>query len=199
MLDPPGLDDGRADRRGLGVGGPSLRPSPRRRPIVLALILAAATTLAVVGAVALTRPGGSLIGNPAPDIVGTTLDGTPFRLADLRGRPVIVNFWGPTCVPCRDEFPLFKSKLTDHAADGLVVVGVLMADPPDLARTFIAEEGATWQTVDDPEGAIKGAYRVAARPQTYFIDREGILRSIQIGEVRSVDFERHYGLISGGS
>ena len=181
------------------MGGPSLRPSPRRRPIVLALILAAVATLAVVGVVALTRPGGSLIGKPAPDIVGTTLEGMPFRLADLRDRPVIVNFWGPNCVPCRDEFPLFKSKLTDHAADGLVVVGILMADPPDLARTFIAEQGATWQTVDDPAGAIKAAYRVVARPQTYFIDREGILRAIQVGEVRSVDFERHYGLISGGS
>jgi cytochrome c biogenesis protein CcmG/thiol:disulfide interchange protein DsbE len=112
---------------------------------------------------------------------------------------VIVNFWGPTCVPCRDEFPLFKTKLADQAADGLVVVGVLMADPPDLARTFIAEQGATWQTVDDPAGAIKGAYRVAARPQTYFVDPQGILRSIQIGELREADFERQLGLISGGS
>ena len=181
------------------MAAPSLRPSPRRRPIILALVLAAAATVAVVGVVALTRPGGSLIGRPAPDIAGTTLDGTALRLADLRGRPVVVNFWGPTCIPCRDEFPLLKSKLTDHAADGLVVVGVLMADPPDLARTFITEQSATWQTVDDPDGAIKGAYRVAARPQTYFIDREGILRSIQIGEVRDADFERQYGLISGGS
>jgi cytochrome c biogenesis protein CcmG/thiol:disulfide interchange protein DsbE len=181
------------------VGAPSVRPSARRRPIVFALVLAAVATLAVVGVVALNRPGGSLIGRPAPEFAGTTLDGAPLRLADLRGRPVIVNFWGPTCIPCRDEFPLFKSKLTEHAADGLVVLGVLMADPPDLARTFIAEEGATWDTVEDPDGAIKQAYRVAARPQTYFIDRDGVLRSIQIGEVRAADFERQYGLISGGS
>jgi cytochrome c biogenesis protein CcmG/thiol:disulfide interchange protein DsbE len=181
------------------VGGPSVRPSARRRPIVFALVLAAVAALAVVGVVALNRPGGSLIGRPAPEFAGTTLDGAPLRLADLRGRPVIVNFWGPTCIPCRDEFPLFKSKLTEHAADGLVVLGVLMADPPDLARTFIADEGATWDTVEDPDGAIKQAYRVAARPQTYFIDRDGVLRSIQIGEVRAADFERQYGLISGGS
>ncbi len=166
---------------------------------MVALVVAAVVTLAVVGIVALTRPDGSLIGRPAPEFAGTTLDGTPLRLADLRGRPVIVNFWGPTCIPCRDEFPLFKAKLTGHAADGLVVVGVLMADPPDLARTFIADQGATWATIVDPDGAIKQAYRVAARPQSYFIDRDGVLRSIQIGEVREVDFERQYGLISGGS
>ena len=181
------------------MGGPGVRPSPRRRPIVLALVLAAIATMAVVGIVSLNRPGGSLIGRQAPEFAGTTLDGAPLSLADLRGRPVIVNFWGPTCIPCRDEFPLFKSKLTDHAADGLVVVGILMADPPDLARAFVAEQGATWQTVDDPGGAIRMAYRVAARPQTYFIDRDGILRSIQIGEVRDADFERQYGLISDGS
>ena len=181
-----------------------MRVPPSRRPIVIALALAALATLGVVGVVALTRPADNERvsierGKPAPDIVGTTLDGAPFRLADLRGKPVIVNFWGPNCVPCRTEFPLLKSKLAEHAADGLVVVGVLMGDPPDLARPFIAEHGATWATVEDPSNAIREAYRVVARPQSYFIDRAGILRSIQIGEVRDADFERQYALISGGS
>lgn len=180
-----------------------MRLDKRRRPILLALVLAFAATGGVLAAVSLTRPSADVPtiakGQPAPEIVGTTLDGAAFDLAALRGRPVVVNFWGPTCVPCRSEFPLFKAKLAQHAADGLVVVGVLMADPPDLARTFIADEGATWATVADPDGAIKGAYRVAARPQSYFIDRAGILRSIQIGEVQDKDFERQYGLISGGS
>jgi cytochrome c biogenesis protein CcmG/thiol:disulfide interchange protein DsbE len=176
-------------------------PAPLRRPILFALALAVAATLGVVAVVGLTRPSSALIARdkPAPDVVGTTLDGTPFRLADLRGHPVILNFWGPTCDPCRAEFPLLKSKLTEHAADGLVVVGILMDDPPDLALKFIAEEGATWATVSDPDGALKAAYRVIARPQSYFIDRNGILRAIQIGEVRDVDFEHQYTLISGGS
>ena len=176
---------------------------PSRRLIVVALAAALVTTLAVIAIVALTRPptdsGAIAKGEPAPEIAGVTLDGEPFSLADLRGRPVVVNFWGPTCVPCRTEFPLLKSKVEEHAADGLVVVGVLMADPPDPARDFIAEQRATWDTVDDPDGAIKSAYRVVARPQSYFIDRDGILRSIQIGEVRDADFERQYELIAGRS
>jgi len=177
--------------------------APSRRPIIVALAAAVVTTLAVIAIVALTRPPSDTAsiakGEPAPEISGTTLDGEPFRLEDLRGHPVVVNFWGPNCVPCRTEFPLLKSKVEEHAADGLVVVGVLMADPPDPARAFIAELGATWDTVDDPDGAIKSAYRVVARPQSYFIDRDGILRSIQIGEVRDEDFERQYELIAGGS
>jgi cytochrome c biogenesis protein CcmG, thiol:disulfide interchange protein DsbE len=186
------------------VAGPpeAVARPPSRRPILVALAVAVLATVAILAFVALTRPaptGSGTIakGQPAPDIVGTTLDGAPFRLADLRGKPVVVNFWGPTCVPCRTEFPLLKSKLEQHAGDGLVVVGVLMADPPGPARDFIANEGATWATVDDPNGAIKSAYRVVARPQSYFIDRDGILRSIQIGEVQDADFERQFGLISG--
>ena len=137
-------------------------------------------------------------GQPVPAIVGTTLDGAPFDLASLRGRPVLVNFWGPSCVPCRDEFPVFKARLAAHAGDGLAIVGVLMHDPPAPARDFIAAYGATWLTVDDPAGAIRTAYRVAARPQTYFIDRDGILRAIQVGQVTDAEFERQYALIAGG-
>jgi cytochrome c biogenesis protein CcmG/thiol:disulfide interchange protein DsbE len=117
-------------------------------------------------------------------------------LALLRGRPVIVNFWGPSCVPCRDEFPLFRAKLAEHAADGLAIVGVLTFDPVAPARDFIAAMGATWPTVDDPDGAIRRAYRVVARPQSYFIDADGVLRAIQVGEVSETDFERQYATIA---
>jgi cytochrome c biogenesis protein CcmG/thiol:disulfide interchange protein DsbE len=143
-------------------------------------------------------PGNAIArGEPAPAISGLTLDGAPFDLASLRGRPVLVNFWGPSCVPCRDEFPLFTAKLEQHAGDGLAIVGILMYDPPAPALDFIGAYGATWPTVDDPSGAIRTAYRVAARPQTYFIDRDGILRSIQVGQVTDAEFERQYALISG--
>ncbi len=135
-------------------------------------------------------------GASAPAVEGTTLDGQAFRLSDLRGRPVVVNFWGPSCISCRDEFPLLKDKLAQYEADGLAIVGVLMDDPPEPARDFVAEMGASWPTVVDPEEAIVRAYRVAARPQTYFVDGDGILRSIQIGEVREADFDRQYALIA---
>ena len=136
-------------------------------------------------------------GRPAPAFAGITLDGEALALDDLRGRPVIVNFWGPSCVPCREEFPLLLAKLDEHADEGLAIVGILMFDPPAPARDFIADHGATWPTVDDPEGTIRAAYRAVARPQTYFIDRDGILREIQVGQVSDADFERLYASISG--
>ena len=85
---------------------------------------------------------------------------------------MIVNFWGPSCVPCREEFPLFSSKLEEHADD------------------------ASWPTVIDPDESMQNAYLTLARPTSYFIDADGVLQSIQIGELRDEDFERQYALIA---
>jgi cytochrome c biogenesis protein CcmG/thiol:disulfide interchange protein DsbE len=168
---------------------------------VVALALAVVATAVIAGVVIVARPPadspGIATGRPAPAFAGTTLDGAPLALADLRGRPVIVNFWGPSCVPCRDEFPLFIDELARHAADDLAIVGVLMKDSPGPARRFIADYGATWPTIDDPDDSIQKAYRAVARPQTYFIDRDGVLRGIQVGQLSAADFDRLYAAISG--
>jgi cytochrome c biogenesis protein CcmG/thiol:disulfide interchange protein DsbE len=190
------------------ASGPAVNaPRPDRRIAVL-LAVALATTGLIVGFVWLTRPPGHgstpvpdtiAKGQPAPNIRGTTLDGSTVDLSQLRGHPVVINFWGPSCVPCRDEMPLLAQKSAAHAASGLVVVGVLTDDPVEPARQFAAEFGATWQTVIDPDGSIKRAYHVVGRPQTYFVDANGILRSIQVGPLTDADFERQLGLTAGGS
>jgi cytochrome c biogenesis protein CcmG, thiol:disulfide interchange protein DsbE len=196
MLHSSKLDDGHAE------GRIAARTAlERRRPILIGLVVATLAALVVVAVVRVasptrSAPAGIHVGQTAPDITGTTLDGKPFRLADLRGRPVIVNFWGPSCIPCRSEFPLFRSKLAQHAADGLQVVGVLMYDTPTEAQAFVAQFGATWPTVVDPDGRFRTAYQAVARPQTYFIDANGVLRTIQIGEVVAAEFERQFATIA---
>jgi cytochrome c biogenesis protein CcmG, thiol:disulfide interchange protein DsbE len=193
MLNSPATDERNDHRR--------VADRPPRTPIVVGLLVAALLTAAIVAAVRLgfgapaPATTGIAKGRPAPDVTGMTLDGAPLRLADQRGHPVIVNFWGPSCVPCRTEFPLLKAKAQEHAAEGLVIVGVLMDDPPGPARDFVHQYGATWPTVVDPDGHLKAAYQAVARPQSYFIDGAGVLRAIQIGEVAASDFERQYATI----
>ena len=135
-------------------------------------------------------------GQPAPAITGTALDGTAIDLAAYRGHPVVVNFWASWCTPCRDETPLFQERLDQLGpSDGLVMLGVLYKDEPALAKQFVEDVGATWPTVADGDEAIARAYRVVAPPQTYFIDKDGIVRGIQIGEVRPEDFDTQYAKI----
>jgi cytochrome c biogenesis protein CcmG, thiol:disulfide interchange protein DsbE len=183
--------------------GSAPRPRPTRRVWTLVGV-AVVVTIAIVALVVITRPGsggrggGIAKGQPVPDIRGTTLDGAQIDLASLRGHPVLVNFWGPSCVPCRDEMPLLAQKAKQHAETGLRILGVLMYDPVDPARAFTKEFGGTWPTVVDPDGAIRRDYQAIARPQSYFVDKDGILRSIQVGYLTDADFERQYALISGG-
>jgi cytochrome c biogenesis protein CcmG/thiol:disulfide interchange protein DsbE len=92
---------------------------------------------------------------------------------------------------------MFKEKLaTLGPKDGLVVLGVLYKDQPPLAQAFLTDFGATWPSVDDADGKTAAAYRVVAPPQTYFIDKDGVLRGIQIGEVRPEDFDTQYAKIA---
>jgi cytochrome c biogenesis protein CcmG/thiol:disulfide interchange protein DsbE len=128
--------------------------------------------------------GSPLIGRPAPALAGTTLDGGSFDLAATKGSPVLVNFWASWCGPCRDEFPLLADAAARHAAEGLVVVGVLYKDEADPARAFVAEQGASWPTVSDPDRSVGAAWKVLAPPQTFFVDRNGIIRDVQVGQVR---------------
>ena len=97
---------------------------------------------------------------------------------------MLVNFWASWCGPCREEFPLLEDAAQRHAATGLVVVGALYKDDADPARAFAAGQGATWPTVADPERTIGAAWKVLGPPQTFFVDREGIIRDVQVGQVR---------------
>jgi cytochrome c biogenesis protein CcmG/thiol:disulfide interchange protein DsbE len=176
---------------------PGRAAPPRSRAATRSRLLVAilASLLIVVGCGSDGSQGGS-IGSSAPAIAGTTLEGTTFDLADLRGRPVVVNFWASWCTPCRNEFPVLAEALDAHEADGMALVGVLFKDDPAPAQAFVTEFGATWPTVDDPDDAFAEAYRVVAPPQTYFIDAAGIVQGIHIGELLPEDFDQQWAKIA---
>ncbi|MEO5965895.1 MAG: TlpA disulfide reductase family protein, partial [Candidatus Limnocylindrales bacterium] len=103
MHRPPEHDRDRGGQ--VGRRNATIRPA-RLRPT-------AATLVALVLLVTACGSGTpqATIGEPAPTITGTALDGSAVDLAGYRGHPVIVNFWASWCTPCRDEFPLFKERL----------------------------------------------------------------------------------------
>jgi cytochrome c-type biogenesis protein len=124
----------------------------------------------------------------APDVQFTKLDGGAFRLKDLRGRVVVLNFWATWCIPCRDEIPSLSAMQKDFEGRGLSVIGVSYDDTADLVQRFQKDIPQSYQIVLG--GREVGAQLPASPlPTTYIIDREGRIRDKMIGERSRAAFE----------
>jgi cytochrome c biogenesis protein CcmG/thiol:disulfide interchange protein DsbE len=168
---------------------------------VIAIVSGIALLAVPLGGPAPSPAPGSVVQGPglldrlAPDIDLEVLDsGGRERLADLRGRPVIVNFWASWCIPCRDEFPLLVAAYAEHRDEGLGILGVIHDDAPEPAAAFADHQGATWPMLLDPDDVAWSAYRAVGVPTTYFIDRDGIVRAFSLGPLTAsglaADLER---------
>ena len=171
--------------------------SPRRRPrrlILAAWLLVGVAALVALLTVSVGRPGGAvntpIVGRPAPAFDLQTLDGRRLSLADLRGSPVVLNFWASWCIPCREEAPLLTAAAADYRARGLRVVGVVYQDSAESARDFMGRYGQTYTGLLDPDGRTAIDYGVFGIPETFFIDASGIVRSRQVGAVTVDDLRR---------
>ncbi|HEX5579475.1 MAG TPA: TlpA disulfide reductase family protein [Candidatus Limnocylindria bacterium] len=141
-----------------------------------------------------TATVGPRIGQPAPEFALTDLDGNTVKLSDLQGRPVIVNFWASWCGPCVEEFPILRRALALHQADDLVVLGIVFRDNSEAARDFMARMGADWTAAMDPGGMTARSFGIIAPPESFFIDRDGVVRGRQIGQLTASDLERQLAL-----
>lgn len=174
------------------IGERRLRSLPRSWLVigaVLPLILLAGW-MAVLMARSSATAVGAHIGQPAPEFALADLDGHPLRLSDLRGRPVIVNFWASWCGPCVEEFPMLRAAAQRHEVDGLAVVGIVFRDNSEAARGFMDRMGASWPAAMDPGEQVAQAFGIYGPPETFFIDANGIVRGRQIGQLNAADLER---------
>ena len=156
-----------------------------RRFAVLTGLLVVALGLLASLAIGFTRDPGvvtsPLVGRPAPSFALTSLDGATVSLVELRGHPLIVNFWASWCLPCRAEAPLLQRAATDFAGRGVQVLGIVYQDSAENARAFMREYGQTYPGLLDPDGRTALDYGVFGIPETYFIDRAGRIVSKQTG------------------
>ena len=115
-------------------------------------------------------------GGPAPEIEGADLEGRPFRLADLRGQVVLLNFWATWCPPCLEEIPDLERVATTLGPRGMQVVGVNVdAENPERLAAFAREHDITYPVVIATPRDVE-AYRLTVIPTTFLIDQQGIVR-----------------------
>ena len=105
------------------------------------------------------------------------------RLADHRGKVVVLNFWASWCAPCRDEAPLLERWHRRIQAQGGTVVGVDALDATGDARAFVRRFGITYPNVRDASGRNLKPYGVSGYPETFVIDRRGRIAALTRGPV----------------
>ena len=128
----------------------------------------------------------------APDFSLADLDGNTITLQQMKGKVVLLNFWGTWCGPCRKEIPDFINLSKKYKKDGLEIVGItLTSGPPENIKAFADKWGINYKLLTDIKGnetqTITALYgqatgkRITGIPTTFIIDREGVIQKRYVG------------------
>ncbi|MFK7805363.1 MAG: TlpA family protein disulfide reductase [Anaerolineae bacterium] len=127
-------------------------------------------------------------GHLAPDFTLTTLDGAEIQLSQLRGKPVIINFWATWCGPCRHETPQFQS-FYERFSDDVVLLGINQREGLGQVNSFVEEFGMTYPVLLDTDGTVYDDYQVFGLPTTWFVNPDGVLTSVAPGGITEAFLE----------
>ena len=166
-----------------------ISPRLRRWDFVMVVSLAAAI-LWTVGSRLPSGVGAPLSSSPspregffAPDFTLDTLQGEQVKLSSLRGKVIVVNFWTTWCPPCRAETPALERSYEAYKDSDVVILGANLTDQDSLkeVESFVQEFGLTYPILLDRDGAVGLLYQLSGLPTTFFINREGVIRTVVIG------------------
>jgi len=149
-----------------------------RARIRASLVMAALVLATAVGC----KSGGGLVGKPAPEFSLADLKGNAVRLANLKGKVVFVNVWATWCEPCRQEMPSMQA-LYDTLAGGDFTMLAVNSDQSgrDVVEKFVDTYKLRFPVLPDPDLQVAGRYKVTGYPETFVIDRNGMVVAHEIG------------------
>ena len=144
------------------------------------LLLALCALLSDSGCYSGSRP--PRIGNAAKDFTVQDSD-RKVSLDQFKGRVLVLNFWATWCPPCVEELPSLEVMQERMRGRGVVVLGVSIDVDENAYHRFVKERGVNFLTVRDPQQKVATLYGTSGWPETYIIDRQGIVRRKFIGAV----------------
>ena len=118
---------------------------------------------------------------PAPAFSLVDMDGTVYRLSDIRGRVVIVNFWAAWCPPCREEMPSMQRAWEQLRAEGILMLGINVGEDEDTIFQFTADYPVDFPLLLDRDSAVTAQWPVRGLPTTFVVDPAGRLVYQAIG------------------
>jgi peroxiredoxin len=141
-------------------------------------------------AIDLSIPAEPRIGARAPDFTMQTLDGSTVRLPDLIGRPFLLNYWATWCIPCQQELTILQRLHQDYQSRGFAVVSVnaLDQDTLDKVQSTTSQYGMTYPVLLDQGSQFSQTYNAIFFPTTFFVDANGVIRQIFLGDGTEEEF-----------
>jgi peroxiredoxin len=131
---------------------------------------------------------GPTVDQVAPEFSGKTLDGTPFHLADLRGKVVVLDFWATWCPPCRAMIPHAREMVQRFTGKTFALVSISADTEEAELRDFVRDERMNWAHLrDGPHGSIIKSYEVEYFSSIYVLDAKGVVR---YKDVRDQELEK---------
>ena len=143
-------------------------------------ILLLTLLLSLAGCYSGTKP--TRIGNAAPDFVVQDAD-RKVALHDYKGQTVVLNFWATWCAPCIQEMPSLIEMANKAKEKNIAVIGVSIDVDEAAYKSFIQKHGVSFLTVRDPEQKSSSLYGTTGWPETFIIDKKGVLQRKFVGPV----------------
>jgi len=130
-----------------------------------------------------------LTGELAPLFTLQSLDGYQISLTDTRGGPVVINFWATWCVPCVQEHQQLLEAAKAYKSKDVSFLGILYGDTAEKAIIFNGKHGSAYPTLIDEGQRTNIDYGVAGVPETYVLDKEGVIVKKFTGPVLKADLD----------
>ena len=166
--------------------------------LLVVLVLAGVLAMFVY---ALTREqtlASPLVGKPAPAFTMPLYAAdSALSLAELRGTPVVLNFWASWCLSCRDEARVLEAGWREHGP-GVAFLGIAVNDEEGPAKAFIRQFGKTYVLGSDVDGSVAVDYGLYGVPETFFIGRDGRILARHIGPLSAADLEARIAELEAG-
>ena len=123
------------------------------------------------------------VGSPAPDFDTLDLKGNVWSLSKLQGQVVFLNFWATWCPPCREEMPSMQRLYAKLPKDKFEMIALFNKDEPAAVKDFIAKLDITFPILSDKHNFAGTKYGLTGLPETFIIDKQGVIREKFIGPV----------------
>ena len=159
-------------------------------PAVVVVLLAGLLSALLTPQVPANTSTATVTGKVAPDFTLSTLDGKTISLAQFKGQPVVLNFFASWCGPCKDEAPMISTAAQEFK--GVVFLGIAYNDKLEKAKEFRDTYSLTFPVVIDDDsdaGRSSVKYALFSVPETYFIDRAGVIQRHNAGPITRTDLE----------